>query len=211
MGLSQADAAGVLMCLVVWSTVSGINIKPKHLCPEDMFQARRPVVRVPLNRRQKRARLSWAREHVSSTRQRWDFVLLTGESKFTLESDSGRLLIWRKRNARYHQSNNVERHSYQGGGIMVWAGISHGGHTYLHVFQGGTLTGVRYRDEILDPYVHPHAEAIGNDFILMDGNARPHRAVIAEKYLEGSWFGENGMVNSISRLKSDVVYLRLSG
>ncbi|GFT97570.1 DDE_3 domain-containing protein [Trichonephila clavipes] len=30
---------GVLMCLVVWSTVSGINIKPKHLCPEDMFQA----------------------------------------------------------------------------------------------------------------------------------------------------------------------------
>ncbi|GFU79421.1 uncharacterized protein TNCV_871921 [Trichonephila clavipes] len=31
---------GVLMCLVVWSTVSGINIKPKHLCPEDMFQHR---------------------------------------------------------------------------------------------------------------------------------------------------------------------------
>ncbi|GFU47611.1 HTH_Tnp_Tc3_2 domain-containing protein [Trichonephila clavipes] len=29
---------GVLMCLVVWSTVSGINIKLKHLCPEDMFQ-----------------------------------------------------------------------------------------------------------------------------------------------------------------------------
>ncbi|GFV88511.1 hypothetical protein TNCV_1243241 [Trichonephila clavipes] len=28
---------GVLMCLVVWSTVSRINIKPKHLCPENMF------------------------------------------------------------------------------------------------------------------------------------------------------------------------------
>ncbi|GFU65978.1 uncharacterized protein TNCV_3458421 [Trichonephila clavipes] len=30
---------GVSMCRVVWSTVSGTNIKPKHLYPEDMFQA----------------------------------------------------------------------------------------------------------------------------------------------------------------------------
>ncbi|GFT81456.1 DDE_3 domain-containing protein [Trichonephila clavipes] len=42
-----------------------------------------------------------------------------------------------------------ERHSYRGGGIMVLGGISLGSHTNLHVFQGGTLAGVRYRDEIL--------------------------------------------------------------
>ncbi|GFT31110.1 uncharacterized protein TNCV_1276611 [Trichonephila clavipes] len=84
----------------------------------------------------------------------------------------------------YHQSNTVERHSYRGGGIPVWAGISLGGHTDLHVFHGGTVTGLRYRDEILDPYVRPYAAAIGNDFILMDDNARPHRARIVEEYLE---------------------------
>ncbi|GFT12872.1 transposable element Tcb2 transposase [Trichonephila clavipes] len=64
------------------------------------------------------------------------------ESRFTLESDSGCLLIWRERSTRYHQSSTAERHSYRGGGIMVWAGISLCGHTGLHVFQGGTLTGV---------------------------------------------------------------------
>ncbi|GFV27941.1 uncharacterized protein TNCV_4522231 [Trichonephila clavipes] len=85
---------------------------------------------------------------------------------------------------RYHQSNTVERHSYRGGGILVWAGISLGGHTDLLVFHGGTVTGLRYRDEILDPYVRPYAAAIGNDFILMDDNARPHRARIVEEYLE---------------------------
>ncbi|GFX95830.1 transposable element Tc3 transposase [Trichonephila clavipes] len=85
---------------------------------------------------------------------------------------------------RYHQSNTVERHSYRGGGILVWAGISLGGHTDLHVFHGGSVTGLRYRDEILDPYVRPYAAAIGNDFILMDDNARPHRARIVEEYLE---------------------------
>ncbi|GFW30322.1 uncharacterized protein TNCV_3850931 [Trichonephila clavipes] len=62
--------------------------------------------------------------------------------------------------------------------------ISLGGHTDLHVFHGGTVTGLRYRDEILDPYVRPYAAAIGNDFILMDDNARPHRARIVEEYLE---------------------------
>ncbi|GFU92119.1 uncharacterized protein TNCV_3683341 [Trichonephila clavipes] len=99
-------------------------------------------------------------------------------------SDSGRLLIWREQRTRYHHSNTVERHSYRGGGILVWAGISLGGHTDLHMFHGGTVTGLRYRDEILDPYVHPYAAAIGNDFILMDDNARPHRARIVEEYLE---------------------------
>ncbi|GBM11186.1 hypothetical protein AVEN_133919-1 [Araneus ventricosus] len=68
---------------------------------------------------------------------------------------------------------------------MVWAGISLGGHIDLHVFHGGTLTGVRYRDEILDPYVRPYAGAIRNDFILMDDNSRSNRAVVVEDYLEG--------------------------
>ncbi|GFY30991.1 transposable element Tcb2 transposase [Trichonephila clavipes] len=130
----------------------------------------------PLNGRQRRNRLCWAREHVSWTQQQWASVLFTDESRFTMESDSGRLLIWREQRTRYHQSNTVERHSYRGGGILVWAGISLGGHTDLHVFHGGTVTGLRYRDEILDPYVRPYAAAIGNDFILMDDNARPHRA-----------------------------------
>ncbi|GFV17437.1 transposable element Tcb2 transposase [Trichonephila clavipes] len=66
----------------------------------------------------------------------------------------------------------------------VWAGISLGGHTDLHVFHGGTVTGLRFWDETLDPYVRPYAAAIGNDLILMDDNARPHRARIVEEYLE---------------------------
>ncbi|GFU89825.1 transposable element Tc3 transposase [Trichonephila clavipes] len=90
----------------------------------------------------------------------------------------------KEQRTRYHPSNTVERHSYRGGGILVWAGISLGGHTDLHVFHGGTVTGLRYRDEIIDPYVRSYAAAIGNDFILMDDNARPHRAGIFEEYLE---------------------------
>ena len=67
---------------------------------------------------------------------------------------------------------------------MVWARISLGGHTDLHVFHGGNLTGVRYRDEIIDAYVWPYLAAIGNDFILMNDNARTPRAVFVEDYFK---------------------------
>ncbi|GBN93166.1 hypothetical protein AVEN_31287-1 [Araneus ventricosus] len=87
--------------------------------------ARLPVVCVPLNGRQRRTRLCWAREHVSWTRRQWASVVFTDESRFTLESDSGHLLIWREQRTRYNQSNTLERHSYRGGGIMVFGQGSH--------------------------------------------------------------------------------------
>ncbi|GFU92797.1 transposable element Tcb2 transposase [Trichonephila clavipes] len=151
--------------------------------------ARRPVACVPFNGRQRRNRLCWAREHV-----------------FLDAATMGFCAVHR----RIPLINTVERHSYRGGGILVWAGISLGGHTDLHVFHGGTLTGLRCRDETLDPYVRPYAAAIGNDFILMDDNARPHRARIVEEYLEDHGFGTNGMASSISRLESDRTSLGLS-
>ena len=44
---------------------------------------------------------------------------------------------------------------------MVWAGISRGGRTDLHIVMRCMMTGAHYRDEILDVYVRPYAGAIG--------------------------------------------------
>lgn len=35
------------------------------------------------------------------------------------------------------------------------------------------------------PYVRQYAGAIGNDFNLMDDNARPSRALVVEDYIKG--------------------------
>ena len=67
---------------------------------------------------------------------------------------------------------------------MVWGGISYDGSTDLYVIRNGSLTGIRYRDEILAPIVRLYAGAIGDVFILMDNNARPHRARIVNEYLQ---------------------------
>ncbi|GFV19215.1 transposable element Tcb1 transposase [Trichonephila clavipes] len=61
---------------------------------------------------------------------------------------------------------------------------SFGYRTDLHIFKRGFLTAVRYRDEVLEPIVRLYAAAVGPTFVLMDDNARPHRANIVDGYLE---------------------------
>ena len=67
---------------------------------------------------------------------------------------------------------------------MVWAGIKAQGKMDLQVIDNGTLTALRYVNEILDVYVCPYAGAVGENFILMDDNAHAHRARIIDHYLE---------------------------
>ncbi|GFU76703.1 transposable element Tcb1 transposase, partial [Trichonephila clavipes] len=51
-------------------------------------------------------------------------------------------------------------------------------------FKQGYVTAVRYQDEVLEPVVRLYAAAVGPNFVLMDDNARPHRADIGDDYLE---------------------------
>ncbi|GFV66633.1 hypothetical protein TNCV_2594541 [Trichonephila clavipes] len=51
--------------------------------------------------------------------------------------------------------------------LMVWAGMLDD-HTHLHVFERDSVTGVRYRDEVLEPNVCRFMGACGPEFILMD-------------------------------------------
>lgn len=151
---------------------------------EGGLYARRPVLCVPLTRCHKRQRLQWARDHVNWTQEQWQSVLFTDESRFSLDSDSRRRLIWREPGTRYHPSNIIERDRYGGAGVLVWGGISLDGRTDLYVLPRGTMTGQRYRDDVLDRHVVPFARARGQGFILQDDNARPHRAQLVDQYLE---------------------------
>ena len=95
-----------------------------------------------------------------------------------------RARVWRMPNERFAPVCVAEHDRFGGGSVMVWAGISAWGKTDLHVIDNGTLTALRYVNEILDVYVRPYAGAVGENFILMDDNARAHRARITDQYLE---------------------------
>ncbi|GFW19739.1 transposable element Tcb1 transposase [Trichonephila clavipes] len=78
--------------------------------------ARRPVRCVPLSETYYRLRLTWSREQALWISQQWSCVMFSDKSRFSLESDSRRTLIWRAPGTRYHQENPIERHRYGGAG-----------------------------------------------------------------------------------------------
>ena len=77
------------------------------------------------------------------------------------------------------------RHAYNGGSVMVWAGVTADRRTDLVVVPG-ILTGQRYIDEILCPHVVPFLRPMGNNGIFQDDNARPHRARIVDGFLQAN-------------------------
>ncbi|GFW28969.1 transposable element Tc1 transposase [Trichonephila clavipes] len=146
--------------------------------------ARRPVRCVPLTPAHRRRRSLWCREHRNWRDNEWGRVLFTDESRFSLSSDSHRILIWREQGSRNHPSNIIERDRYGGRGVLVWGGIMLGGRTDLHIFDAGSVNGTRYCNEILLPYVRLFRGAMGLKFLFMDNNAPCHRTVAAEQLLE---------------------------
>ncbi|GFY15517.1 transposable element Tcb2 transposase [Trichonephila clavipes] len=109
----------------------------------------------------------WATEHVNWRRNEWSNVLF----------------IWRDRGSRNNPAFVHKSVRFGGGGVLVYGAISIDGRTDLYIIRDGPLTVRRYRDEILRPIVAPYAAAIGDDFILMDDNCRPHCANLVEDFL----------------------------
>ncbi|GFW14794.1 transposable element Tc1 transposase [Trichonephila clavipes] len=146
--------------------------------------ARRPVRCVPLMPAHRRRRSLWCREHRNWRDNEWGRVLFTDESRFSLSSDSHRILIWRERGSRNHPSNIIERDRYGGRGVLVWGGIMLGSRTELHIFDAGSVNGTRYCNEILLPYVRLFIGAMVLQFLFMDDNGLCNRTVAAKQLLE---------------------------
>lgn len=54
----------------------------------------------------------------------------------------------------------------------------------LDIILNGTLTALRYADEILRPDALPYAAAIADSFVFQHNNARPRSAHLVESILE---------------------------
>ncbi|GFS90100.1 transposable element Tcb1 transposase [Trichonephila clavipes] len=115
------------------------------------------MVCVRLTAKYRRDRREWATEHVNWRKNEWSNVLFSDESRFTVHPDNRRIFIWRDGGSRNNPAFVHESVRFGGGGALV--------------------------DEILRPIVVPYAAAIGDDFILMDDNCRPHRDNLVKDFL----------------------------
>ncbi|GFV52844.1 transposable element Tcb1 transposase [Trichonephila clavipes] len=119
--------------------------------------ARRPMVCVRLTSKHRRDRREWATEHVNWRRNECSNVLFSDESRFFVHPDNKRIFIWRDSGSRNNPAFVHESVRFGGGGVLL--------------------------DEILRSIVIPYAAAIGDDFILIDDNCKPHRGNLVENFL----------------------------
>jgi len=146
------------------------------------LRARRPYVGLPLNDQRRARRMNWLRAHAQRVfpMRQWRRVLFTDESRFTLFRPDGRQRVYRRQGERFVDACVVERDRFGGGSIMIWGGIAHGLKTPLIVLREN-LTGIRYRDQILQPVVVPFLQQHG--LTLQQDNARPHVARVCQDLL----------------------------
>ncbi|GFS88339.1 transposable element Tcb2 transposase [Trichonephila clavipes] len=140
-------------------------------------------------------------------------------SRFSVHPDNRRIFIWRDRGSRSNHAFVHESVRFGGGGVLVYGRFSIDGHTDLYIIRDGPLTARRHRDEVLRPIVVPYAAAIGDDFILMDGNCRSYRANLVEDFFRGRnrsngmariWNGQKWPMNPIEHVL-DALGRRVAG
>ncbi|GFW56732.1 hypothetical protein TNCV_4068121 [Trichonephila clavipes] len=73
----------------------------------------------------------------------------TDESRFTVQSDSRRVFIWRESEAKFHLSYLTNRTDLVPKEFLC-VGIMYGSRTPLYVFDASTVNSYRYRDEVLE-------------------------------------------------------------
>ncbi|GFX33580.1 transposable element Tcb1 transposase [Trichonephila clavipes] len=136
----------------------------------------------------------------------WGRVLYTDESRFTLSSDSHRIIIWRERESRNHPSNIIERDRYGGHGVLVWGGIMLGSRTDLHIFDAGSVNGPVIVTRFFFHMCVFFRGAMGLQFCFMDDNAPCHRTIAAEQLLESEdiermdWLARSPDLNPIEHV-----------
>lgn len=150
---------------------------------ESGLRCRRPI-RVPqLQHRHRLHRLQWSQEHIQLPQQFWNTVLFSDETRICVNSDSRRIRVWREPTRAAQLAHARPVRPFAGGNAMFWAGIMASDRTEL-VLIDGTLTGQRYITQVLEPHVRLWRGAVGEDFVFMDDNARPHRSQAVNQYLE---------------------------
>ncbi|GFW24187.1 HTH_Tnp_Tc3_2 domain-containing protein [Trichonephila clavipes] len=121
---NRRSTASDLSCQLSSATSTTVSRQTVYRCLGHIgLYARRPVRCVPLTSTHFCLRLTWSREHALWTLQQWSCVMFPDKSRFSLQSDSCRTLIWRAPGTRYHQENTIERHRYGGAGWLIWGGI----------------------------------------------------------------------------------------
>ena len=161
--------------------VVGTNTVKRRLREMGLF-GRRPVKKPFVSRKNRMARLAFARKHLDWTADQWSKVLFSDESKFCLFGNPRAQFVRRPIGHRLDPKYQRPTIKHGGGSIMVWGAFSaHGVGPLSHI--DGTMTGEVYRN-ILRDTMRPYARrTMPRGFLFQHDNDPKHTSRVAKTWL----------------------------
>ena len=106
-----------------------------------------------LTKKNTKARLTFAKQHLDDPQDFWDNILWTDKTKVELFGRCASCYIWRKTNTAFHKKNIIPTVKHGGGSVMVWGCFAASGPGRLAVIDG-TMNSALYQ-KILKENVQP--------------------------------------------------------
>lgn len=135
-----------------------------------------------LTGKQKKKRLTWAKDHVNWSQDQWNSVLFSDESKFDVSVVDQRGRVIRNKKEAFHK-DCLRRTVKFPAGQMVWGCMSHKGVAPL-CFINGTVNAAKYQN-ILVEYLLPSIQTFECDdsMIFQQDGASCHTAKTTKSWL----------------------------
>ena len=147
------------------------------------FQAMTPRKVALLSKKNRNARLEFAKKYIVKPKSFWKDVIWSDESKINLFSSDGKIWVWRRIGERLSNHCTVKTVKHNGGNIMIWGCIGANGVGSLTRIEG-KMDSAKYIS-ILQEHLIPSVEKLKlEDFIFQQDNDPKHKSRLTSSFFQ---------------------------